>query len=127
MESLDSLLKKKFIIGKQHQSVSQIVLQEAIPTAYCKNQGDKFLVAEPVLYLVSGKPAGAFFRTREDLDQDNGILDSLNNPRASFKDLSEEFPPIRSTNCQDKLKENQLYYFLAKLHSLGAALEECPQ
>jgi len=66
-------------MGKGSRPVTEVIIQEGIPTI------DRFkgLVAEPVIYLVNNEVAGGFFR----LNEKSGFKGNLNQPGMKFSKL----------------------------------------
>lgn len=112
-----SILKKKFARGKQSTRVSRFILQEGISTRLTLNEGKEHIESEPVIYSVNGTKVGSFFRFGIS-DTGNGGQENLNKPGAWFEEQS-RYP-------EDYSKMLYLYDFVATLHSISAALEDCP-
>jgi glutamate--cysteine ligase len=120
-------LRKKMRSGKGSVAVSQVILQEAIPTALRVNDTS----GEPVLYMVDGRPIGGFCRVHEKLGADSRWL-NLNQPGSLLEPLSclkasspRNFPLLRGQSICDSLGPNGLYHFLSRLHAVAAGLEDC--
>ncbi len=123
--------------GKESVPISEIILQEAIPTVfqYLKNPEDpnSNVAAEPVLYMIDGLPIGGFMRLHENLGP-RAQWKNLNQPGGALEPLGSSldpcqqrpFPKIRNTCPREELDGKYIYHFLAKLHATAAGLEECP-
>ena len=107
------VLQKVFQRGKQGTKVRRVILQEGIRTRFLTEDKAEF---EPVVYSVKGQKIGTFFRFGFS-DQLPGET-NLNRPGAWFEEAS-RFPDEHSIM-------RPLYEFVAKLHSVAAALEDCP-
>ncbi len=109
-------LQKTFARGKQGTQVRRVILQEGIPTRLLVSEGDH-VEFEPVVYSVNGNKIGSFFRysysVKEALGESN-----LNRPGSWFEESS-RYP-------EDHIEMRGLYTFVALLHSVSAALEDCP-
>lgn len=131
-------LRNKMRKGKESVSISQVIIQEAIPTAlaYEREAGkpETTIAGEPVLYLVNGTPIGGFCRIHEKLGVD-AVWENLNQPGGSLEplscDLSPEkkrpFPKPRGQSPCEQIGNERVYGFIAKLHATAAGLEACPE
>jgi glutamate--cysteine ligase len=124
--------------GKESVQISDIMLQEAIPTSFVfeKTPGnaETKVAGEPTLYLINGLPVGGFMRIHEklgawaeyqNLNQPGSILETISSvtgPRCS----DYPFPKQRMRCPKDEITMKSVYYFLCKLHATAAGLEECP-
>lgn len=113
LKSNTKALQKTFQRGKQGTQVSRVILQEGIRTRLLTDDGSEF---EPVVYSVNGRKIGSFFRFGDTLKEPGET--NLNRPGAWFEESS-RFP-------EDHQKMKGLYEFIATLHSVSAALEDCP-
>jgi glutamate--cysteine ligase len=130
-------IQEKFRKGKEAVPVSQLILQEGVPTAlhYLADpaKSGSTVVGEPVLYLVNGIPIGGFLRVQEQLG-DEGRFANLNQPGSKLEALDclgtgperRPFPRLRGLDPCDQLSNRHVYGFLARLHATAAGLEECP-
>jgi glutamate--cysteine ligase len=134
---LDRSSKNKMRKGKEAVPISDIILQEAIPTSfhYLKDpSGPNSRVAgEPTLYMIDSIPIGGFMRIHENLgpeaqwknlNQPHGILEPLG--LLSDPCSGRPFPKARDRCPREEIEGKYLYHFLAKLHATAAGLEECP-
>lgn len=110
-------IQKKFQRGKQGAFVKHVILQEGIRTRFVES-GPEAVVLEPVVYSVNGQRVGGFLRCAFADNDDKGAELNLNRPNAWFEDES------RIAKELSEVKE--LYCFVTQLHSVSAALEECP-
>lgn len=110
-------IQKKFQRGKQGAFVKHVILQEGIRTRFVES-GPEAVVLEPVVYSVNGQRVGGFLRCAFAENDDKGAELNLNRPNAWFEDesrVSKELTQVR-----------ELYCFVTQLHSVAAALEDCP-
>jgi glutamate--cysteine ligase len=109
-------LQKTFARGKQGTQVRRVILQEGISTRLIVSEGDH-VEFEPVVYSVNGNKIGSFFRYSYSA---KGALgeSNLNRPGSWFEESS-RYP-------NDHHQMRGLYTFVALLHSVSAALEDCP-
>lgn len=128
-------LKSKMLKGKESVSISEVIMQEGVPSALRYQQDSRTIVGEPVVYLVNGAPIGGFIRVHEDLGLD-GALKNLNQPGSKFDPLEcptteghtvRPFPHLRGRAVCGEINTGGVYEFLSRLHSVGASLEECPR
>ena len=128
-------VRKKMKKGKESVPVSQVILQEGVPTVLVYEDASKNLVvAEPSLYLVNGLPIGGFLRIHEKLGA-NARFENLNQPGAVLEalncDLAEgsqrPFKKPRGQSPCQQIEAFDTYGFLARLHVIAAGLEDCPK
>lgn len=126
-------LRTKMKKGKESVPVSQIILQEGIPTALHYNDPSLGPVAgEPVVYMIHGLPIGGFIRLHEGLGED-ARFENLNQPGSILEsiDLSQSqdphrpFPQPRGIPLYQQLQNRELYSFVSRLHAVAASLEDC--
>jgi glutamate--cysteine ligase len=131
-------LRNKMRVGKESVPISQVIVQESVPTAlvYDKvtSQGTLKVAGEPVLYMINGIIVGGFMRIHEalgegarhlSLNQPGSLLDSFECPDNAGH-TTRPFPQIRGESVCNFASTTGLYGFLARLHALAAGLEECP-
>jgi glutamate--cysteine ligase len=131
-------LRNKMKVGKESMPITQVIVQESVPTAlvYDKatTQGTLTVAGEPVLYMINGIIVGGFMRTHELLGADARHL-SLNQPGSLLEPFEcpenpghtmRAFPKVRDESVCNFTSSHGLYGFLARLHALAAGLEECP-
>ena len=109
-------LQKIFARGKQGTQVRRVILQEGISTRLVVSEGDH-VEFEPVVYSVNGNKIGSFFRYSYSKGDALGES-NLNRPGSWFEESS-RYP-------EDHDQMRSLYTFVALLHSVSAALEDCP-
>jgi glutamate--cysteine ligase len=135
-------LRNKMRKGKDSVPISQVIIQEAIPTAYaCRGKSAaaplpdaKVSAAEPVLYLVNGTAIGGFCRVHDELGAD-ARWENLNQPGSKLVPFDfdasrpnlDPFPPARpnGARCAEGAVD-PVYVFVARLHATAAGLEDCP-
>ena len=103
--------KKKMKATKGGGGISQVIIQEGIPSALTEEGA----TAEPVLYMLGAELAGGFLRTHEKKD----ALQSLNSPGAVYKKLCLSDLRVRAEGC---VLEN-VYGWVAKLGLLAISQE----
>ena len=104
--------RKKMKASKGEQVVSEIIIQEGIPT-YLQNQENQS--AEPVVYMIGSQLAGGFLRSHEKKDYKT----NLNSPGAVFRRLCMSDLEIK---IQGLVMEN-VYGWIAKLGSIALSRE----
>ena len=104
--------RKKMKAAKGGNAVSDIIIQEGIPTVYKDSDGAS---AEPCIYLIGNQLVGGFLRTHAE----KGPLESLNSPGAVFKKLCMADLVADMPDCP---MEN-VYGWAAKLGALAIAME----
>lgn len=132
-ESGDELLhlnkkqRQKMKVGKGSRKVTEVIIQEGIPTI------DRFkgLVAEPVIYLVANKVCGGFFRLNETKNERS----NLNQPGMQFTKLcfhemlgySNEYSEATGQSLKIKPYDleclGMIYKNIARIASLAAGFE----
>jgi glutamate--cysteine ligase len=130
-------MKNKMKVGKESVPITNVILQETIPTGlyYTTDQTlpDEIIAAEPVIYIVEGCPVGGFLRVHEKLGRES-IFENLNQPGGSLEPVEcpdaegrppRPFPKLRGLNTCQQLGTKQIYGFLARIHSVAAGLEDC--
>ncbi len=103
--------KKKMKAAKGGGGISEVIIQEGIPSVLKEDQA----TAEPVLYMVGGELVGGFLRTHEQKDS----FQSLNSPGAVYKRLCLSDLKVRAEGC---LLEN-VYGWVAKIGLLAISRE----
>ena len=114
-EQLDHLsykARKKMKASRSHFGVSEIIIQEGIPTALHSLDNQS---AEPVVYMVGSKVAGGFLRSHKEKD----CKMNLNSPGSVFRRLCMSDLEIQ---IQGLVMEN-VYGWLAKLGVLALSKE----
>ena len=80
LADLNRRSRNKMSVIKDGQEVSEVILQEGVPTY--ERVGDA--VAEPVVYMIDRYVVGGFYR----VNSERGIDENLNSPGASFVPLA---------------------------------------
>ncbi len=80
LENLNSRARNKMSVIKDGQRLSEVILQEGVPTFERVNDA----VAEPVVYMIDRYVVGGFYR----VNAGRGIDENLNAPGASFVPLA---------------------------------------
>jgi glutamate--cysteine ligase len=80
LAELNRRTRNKMSIIKDGQEVSEVILQEGVPTYERVNDA----VAEPVVYMIDRYVVGGFYR----VNAERGIDENLNSPGASFVPLA---------------------------------------
>ena len=111
VKNLSYKSKKKLKAAKGGGSVSEVVIQEGIPSNLKKDSA----IAEPVLYMIGEELAGGFLRTHKKKDSHQ----SLNSPGAIYKRLCLSDLKVQAQGC---LLEN-VYGWLAKIGLLAITKE----
>ncbi len=104
--------RKKMKAAKGGREVTEVIIQEGIPTAVQAEGGQ---TAEPAIYMIGCQLAGGFLRTHGEKGDD----DSLNSPGAVFQRLCIADLDIKMEGCP---MENS-YGWLARLAFLSIAQE----
>ncbi|MDP4008416.1 MAG: glutamate--cysteine ligase [Candidatus Peregrinibacteria bacterium] len=109
--------RNKLSIGKDKKAVTDIIIQEGIPTV----ERFKGLTGEPVIYLVGNNATGGFFRLNEDKDEKG----NLNTGGMRFTKLC--FHEMlgyenNSTDCDIECLE-ELYFKIAEIASIASGME----
>lgn len=104
--------RKKMKASKGETGVSEIIIQEGIPTALHSSDNQS---AEPVIYMIGYQVAGGFLRSHKKKDHKT----NLNSPGAVFRRLCMSDLEIK---IQGLVMEN-VYSWLAKLGALALSRE----
>ncbi len=103
--------RKKMKAAKGGKSITQVIIQEGIPSIITSGQAS----AEPVIYMIGCELAGGFLRTHAE----KSSTESLNSPGAVYKKLC-------VTDLYDKraaLPKENVYGWSAKIGLLAMGLE----
>ena len=103
--------RKKMKAAKGEAGVSEIIIQEGIPTALSPDNQS----AEPVIYMIGHQVAGGFLRSHREKDRKT----NLNSPGAVFRRFCMSDLEIK---IQGLVMEN-VYSWLAKLGALALSQE----
>jgi glutamate--cysteine ligase len=80
LEELGRRTRNKMSVAKDGQEISQVIIQEGVPTYERVNDA----VAEPVVYMLDRYVVGGFYRVHAE----RGIDENLNSPGAAFVPLA---------------------------------------
>jgi glutamate--cysteine ligase len=80
LEQINRKTKNKMSVTKDGQELSEVIIQEGVPTYERMNEA----VAEPVVYMMDRYVVGGFYRVHAE----RGIDENLNSPGASFVPLA---------------------------------------
>ncbi|MDQ5896624.1 MAG: glutamate--cysteine ligase [Pseudomonadota bacterium] len=80
LEELNRRTRNKMSVIKDGQEVTEVIIQEGVPTCERINEA----VAEPVVYMLDRYVVGGFYRVHAD----RGIDENLNSPGAQFVPLA---------------------------------------
>ncbi|MGI9152178.1 MAG: glutamate--cysteine ligase [Limnohabitans sp.] len=105
---LNRKTRNKMATIKDGQTVSEVLIQEGVPTRERVHQA----TAEPVVYLMNGEVVGGFYRTHAE----RGIDENLNAPGATFA-------PLRLTSDAQLPDSFYANGVLARLATLAASHE----
>jgi glutamate--cysteine ligase len=111
--------RNKMSTIKDGQEVSQVILQEGVPTYERVNDA----VAEPVVYMIDRYVVGGFYR----VNADRGIDENLNSPGASFVPLAfdeaNQLPRLGVKPGASAPNRFYMYGVIARLAMLAASYE----
>ena len=116
---LNRRARNKMSVIKDGQEVSEVILQEGVPTF--ERVGEA--VAEPVVYMIDRYVVGGFYR----VNADRGIDENLNSPGATFMPmaLAEPLPLPKPGDRPVAQTPNRFYMYgvIARLAMLAASYE----
>ncbi len=119
LDELNRRTKNKMAVVKDGQQVSEVIIQEGVPTYERINEG----VAEPVVYMMDRYVVGGFYRVHAE----RGIDENLNAPGASFVPLAFADPGHlpKPGEKPGASAPNRFYMYgvIARLAMLGASYE----
>jgi glutamate--cysteine ligase len=111
--------RNKMSVIKDGQEVSEVILQEGVPTYERVNDA----VAEPVVYMIDRYVVGGFYR----VNAERGIDENLNSPGASFVPLafaeSNHLPRPGVKPGASPLNRFYMYGVIARLAMVAASYE----
>jgi glutamate--cysteine ligase len=111
--------KNKMAVVKDGQEVSEVIIQEGVPTYERVNDA----VAEPVVYMIDRYVVGGFYR----IHADRGIDENLNAPGSSFVPLafagSHHLPKPGEKPGASAPNRFYMYGVIGRLAMLAAAYE----
>lgn len=111
IRNLNYKSKKKLKVAKGGGGVSEVIIQEGIPSIIKQDEA----IAEPVLYMIGDELVGGFLRTHENKNS----YESLNSPGAVYKRLCLSDLKVQAEGC---ILEN-VYGWLAKIGLLAITRE----
>lgn len=119
LEDVSRRTRNKMGVVKDGQAVSELILQEGVPTYERVNEA----VAEPVVYMIDRYVVGGFYR----IHADRGIDENLNAPGASFVPLafseSHHLPKPGMRPGASAPNRFYMYGVIARLAMLAASYE----
>jgi glutamate--cysteine ligase len=119
LSELNRKTRNKMSVIKDGQSVSEVLIQEGVPTYERINEA----VAEPVVYMIDRYVVGGFYRVHAE----RGIDENLNSPGASFVPLAfaESTHLPRPGEKPGASAPNRFYMYgvIARLAMLAASYE----
>lgn len=119
LEDVNRRTKNKMSASKDGQQVTEVIIQEGVPTYERVNDA----VAEPVVYMIDRYVVGGFYR----IHADRGIDENLNAPGASFVPLAfaESHHLPRPGEKPGASAPNRFYMYgvIGRLAMLAAAYE----
>ncbi|CAB1367289.1 glutamate--cysteine ligase [Denitratisoma oestradiolicum] len=118
VKGLNRRQRNKMAVGKEGLQVSEVIIQEGVPTVETVNEG----TAEPVVYMIDRYVVGGFYR----VNTDRGIDENLNAPGMHFSPLAFETGcSLPDTAQAPDAPPNRFYAYgvVARLALLAASLE----
>jgi len=117
--SLNRKQRNKMAVVKEGLSVSEVIIQEGVPTYEKLENG----VAEPVVYMIDRYVVGGFYRVHPD----RGVDENLNAPGMHFVPLPFEcscnLPDLKAAPGESTLNRFYIYGVIGRLALLAASLE----
>jgi len=119
LADLSSRTRNKMSVIKDGQEVSEVILQEGVPTHERINDA----AAEPVVYMIDRYVVGGFYR----INAERGIDENLNSPGASYVPLafagSNQLPKPGSKPGASAPNRFYMYGVIARLAMVAASYE----
>jgi glutamate--cysteine ligase len=119
LSDLNRRSRNKMSVIKDGQEVSEVILQEGVPTYERVNDS----VAEPVVYMIDRYVVGGFYR----VNSERGNDENLNSPGASFVPLafagSNQLPKPGSKPGASAPNRFYMYGVIARLAMVAASYE----
>ena len=119
LEELNRKARNKMSVIKDNQEVSEVIIQEGVPTYERMNDA----VAEPVVYMIDRYVVGGFYRVHAE----RGIDENLNAPGASFVPLAfaeaHHLPKPGEKPGASAPNRFYMYGVIGRLAMLGASYE----
>ncbi len=115
--ALNRKQRTKMAVVKEGLAVTQVIIQEGVPTFESINEA----IAEPVVYMIDRFVVGGFYRVHTERGKD----ENLNAPGAQFVPLAFEAPCIPDLERTGDCAPNRFYAYgvVARLAQLAAAIE----
>jgi glutamate--cysteine ligase len=119
LAELNRRTRNKMSVIKDGQEVSEVILQEGVPTYERVNDA----VAEPVVYMIDRYVVGGFYR----VNAERGIDENLNSPGASFVPLAfdeaNHLPKLGAKPGVSAPNRFYMYGVIGRLAMLAASYE----
>ncbi|MEW6099449.1 MAG: glutamate--cysteine ligase [Pseudomonadota bacterium] len=119
LSALNRKTRNKMSVIKDGQEVSEVIIQEGVPTYERINDA----VAEPVVYMIDRYVVGGFYRVHAE----RGIDENLNSPGASFVPLafaeSTQLPKPHAKPGASPPNRFYMYGVIGRLAMLAASYE----
>jgi glutamate--cysteine ligase len=119
LKDLSRMQRSRMSVGKEGLEVTDLIVQEGVPTFEQINDS----VAEPVVYMVDRYVVGGFYRVHEEL----GVDENLNAPGAHFVPLAfaqqHALPDPKAKPGTAAPNRFYMYGVVARLALLAASLE----
>jgi glutamate--cysteine ligase len=117
VRDLNRKQRNKMAVVKEGLEVSQVIIQEGVPTFESIDDA----IAEPVVYMIDRFVVGGFYRVHTEKGKD----ENLNAPGAQFVPLAFESPCIPDLRGPAGCPPNRFYSYgvVARLAQLAAAIE----
>jgi glutamate--cysteine ligase len=118
VKDLSSRQRKKMAVVKEGMAVTEVMIQEGVPTVETVEAG----TAEPVVYMVDRYVVGGFYR----VNTERGVDENLNAPGMRFQPLDFETGcTVPDVHLAPDAPPNRFYAYgvVARLALLAAAIE----
>ncbi|HQR04501.1 MAG: glutamate--cysteine ligase [Proteobacteria bacterium] len=118
VKGLNRRQRNKMAVGKEGLHITEVIIQEGVPTVETVDEGN----AEPVVYMVDRYVVGGFYR----VNPARGIDENLNAPGMHFKPLAFDTGcSLPDASREPDAPPNRFYAYgvVARLALLAAALE----
>jgi glutamate--cysteine ligase len=119
LDALNRSAKNKMSVIKDGQEVTEVIIQEGVPTYERVNDA----VAEPVVYMLDRYVVGGFYRVHAE----RGIDENLNAPGSAFVPLafaeSAQLPHLGAKPGASAPNRFYMYGVIARLAMLAASYE----
>jgi glutamate--cysteine ligase len=117
LRTMNRRTKNKMSMGKNKSQISQVLVQEGVPTTLTTDGS----TSEPVIYMMGEELIGGFIRANSERDS----MDNLNSQgmffkKLCFKDLSD---CLMNGNQEELPLLEAVYGIIGKLSALAAAME----